>query len=138
MFIFCVPTSPRVGSGELYWEPSQVFSTSLAETIIPSNLQKSTDFIIWGLENLGKRLSDPGSPRDHPLQPREFRRSKVLNNTFFFFFFEFMFSKSNCRYLPASFRGKSNTGPGTCSFSVRRWQAAVESNILCPDEIILF
>lgn len=91
MFIFCVPTSPRVGSGELYWEPSQVFSTSLAETIIPSNLQKSTDFIIWGLENLGKRLSDPGSPRDHPLQPREFRRSKVLNNTFFFFFLNLCF-----------------------------------------------
>lgn len=63
---------------------------------------------------------------------------KSAKQYFFFFFFEFMFSKSNCRYLPASFRGKSNTGPGTCSFSVRRWQAAVESNILCPDEIILF
>ena len=114
----------------------QIFNQSLTETIIPSNLQESTDFIVWELENLGKRMSDPGSPRDHPLQRREFRRSKVLNNTIFFF--EFMFSKSNCRYLPASFRGKSNTGPGTYSFSIRWWQAAVESNILCPDEIILF
>lgn len=95
---FCGPVASLAGSlGRGAWRSfsklhvyilcsrrPQIFNQSLTETIIPSNLQESTDFIVWELENLGKRMSDPGSPRDHPLQRREFRRSKVLNNTFFF------------------------------------------------------
>lgn len=63
--------------GTLFGTASGLFNQRLAETVFPSYLQKSSDFMVWGFDNLGKSLSNPGSPRDN-LQLRELRRPKAL------------------------------------------------------------